>query len=260
MYCSFRFYLEECSQDIQPEKLLSIFSIFSDIFKFKFEHITCFISDRDSIETTQYDFTYDEAGISALLNSNIINNSLTLYTTVTAGQSVSQFELYSDSSVKFNVPSEDYPMKISVDFKITDALVLELSVYSEIISRLEKTGFKINNSLCHIYRKKKSLCSLDRGQFGTASLTDKLIINSALQHSVNHEKDRILDSLFSNSITLNALEEDDVKALEAIVGRENCRIINNNLLFRITNGQNASPNYFYRYMKKRHKLRKIINE
>lgn len=265
MYGSLRIYIDKWDHDIGATSILDIINMFSLGLGAPFSRLIHVLYSPDEDRPKVYvEYTNDESGRNAFISSEFISEFTGKYGDVSAPSvkatcACDSNEVYSGISIEVQLPCGRSPMILRVDFDLNFiSIPLELSTYTLLLSNLYSMGYRVNNSFFHVYRKRKTVVTLDGGQIGSfISFEEKRNIKQSIAHRKNGEINRIFDVFYINSIRRSQISKAARDSIIDIVGNNCTANVADNFVFSLPISTPISFHYRHTYSNIVKKLRMI---
>lgn len=134
-----------------------------------------------------------------------------------------EFDFYSDFifTISYPIRKDGYlEIQIVVKESLLNDKNFTLDIYLNMLKVLTENNFKLNNSFVHYYRWSKSRNVVD-GFDGFLYTWQENFINVLANNHVHNWKNKIVDVFLFNTFLMSCLNEEQLKELEELVGKEN---------------------------------------
>lgn len=265
MYCSLRFYVDETPDLTKSQNILCIFELFESVLEIKYDCILHMLFNPDKDDLLIHEkYSYNTQGIAAFLDADILPTYLgksgdfsAPFISATCNGKATQ--IYSRIHVETQFPAYTQPFIIRVDYEQKYASKLTPEKYVFLTQALSTMGFRINNCFYHVYTKKKEATTLDGGQVGSfINYYERKNLQKSVLHHSKGCLNRFMDIYCFNSIRLDLLKPETIRAITDIVGDSNLTITDGVLSFALGSVDELSPNYRLTHHHTLRKLKKLL--
>ena len=265
MYCSLRFFVDQTPDLAKAQNILRIFEVAKSVLEIPFDYISYTLFDPDKDDLLIHEkYSYNTQEIAAFLDADILPTYLgksgdfsAPFISATCNGKATQ--IYARIRVETQFPAYTQPFIIRVDYEQKNAPKLTLEKYVFLIQALSTMGFRINNCFYHVYTKKNEATTLDGGQVG--SFTNYYERNNLQKFVLHHGEgclNRFMDIYCFNSVRLDLLKPETIRAITDIVGDSNLTITDGVLSFALGSVDELSPNYRLTHHHTLRKLQKLL--
>jgi len=270
MYYSFRFYIGKVDFLTDTNVIIQMFDLFAEKLGLAYDYIEYSARNPDGDNyIADAQFRYDPKGKANFAGFKLVpvymgKTGDSTSPTITATCRCEDSELYSRCIVRCFFPLHDYnvPMIIRVDCQRKREEKITFQQYQELLSGLNELGYHVDNSFCHLYRRKNECATLDGGNVGLFCIfttwKERKNIRNCINHRMKGYLGHITDVFCANSIRRDYLDDSLIEKISSIVGAGNVATVGDSVVFSLSQMKKMSVDYQLRYHRRIGELREVI--
>jgi len=269
MYCYLDFYIDKTPKKITAHKVLQIFEMFSEELGLSYDRINYLLFNPDATgmgTTINKKYRYNQNGKEKFLKEEIIPLITGKYGDTSAPFiNAYTYEkkdvFFHNTEVLICFSKNSFPFKISVIYKRKDGRKISFQKYVNIIFKLKKIGFSVNNSFYHVYYRRNAVAPFIGMQIGShSSVFEMLNRNNFFEHQKYNYLNHIMGIYCANSVVSNYLDEKTKQQIASYVGSNNVFETNDTFIFSLPNLERIKPIYRLKYIVLIYKLKRVIKK